>query len=80
MNTENLHFFLANSWQNAKHKMSLGDASLKVIISLMASNQVLTAHYLFKLDLMTMTKGVTLHNLNLICWKTSNFYKLAVNK
>ena len=40
MNTENLHFFLANGWQNAKHKMSLGMNKFEGhhLISLMASS------------------------------------------
>ena len=74
MNTENLHFFLQQLTK------CLTKCLWRIELKVTSCHQVLTAHHLFKLDPMTMTKGETLHNLNLICWKTSNFYKLAVNK
>ena len=51
------------------------DKSLNTRIQFSLFEGHLTAHYLFKLDPMTVPvmKRITLHNLNLICWKTSNF-------
>ena len=51
------------------------DKSLNTRIQFSLFEGHLTAHYLFKLDPMTVPvmKRITLHNLNLICWNTSNF-------